>query len=550
MDEIKRRATYYVISIAFLIVISTLVYDAGMRTFEPGPYPPPDVEISLLHSMQVVVETFTATGYGSDSPWHSPEMNVLVMILDLTGVGLFFLALPAVFLPLFQRALSPSAPTEVADIEGHVLICTYTSRAEVLINELESNDVPYLLLEPDRERATDLDQDGYRAVHADPESVSDLQRLNIEQARALVADVSDRVDASIVLAAKEANEGTRVISVVEEPDQEPYHRLAGADEVLSPRQLLADSLADKLTTGIAVREDDAVSLGEDFDALEIPVRHGSDLAGRTLAESNLRERYGVNVIGAWHRGEFEASPAPDEQLRPGTVLLVAGDDESLSRLAADIRSPVRQFRRGETVVVGYGEVGRRVTSALAAAEIPYTIVDRVDHEAVDVVGDATDPEVLREAGAADARSVMLAIPDDTSTEFATLVTRDLNPSVEIIARSESAEAIRKTYRAGADYVLSLATVSGRSIAAEVLEDEAILAVGSTVELLRTSAPELHGQTLDGANIRERTGCTVVAVVRDGELSTDLGPDFRIRTEDDLVVAGTDEGTNHFVELFC
>jgi len=550
MEEIKRRATYYVVSIVVLIVVSTVVYDAGMRAFEPDPYPPPGVEISLFHSLQVVVETFTATGYGSDSPWLSPQMNLLVILLDLTGVGLFFLALPAVFLPLFQRALSPSAPTEVADIEDHVLISTYTPRSEVLIDELESNDVAYLLIEPDRERATELDQDGYRAVHADPESVADLERLNIADAKALVADVSDRVDASIVLAAKEADEDTRVISVVEEPDREPYHRLAGADEVLSPRVLLADSLAGKLTTGITVREDDAISLGEGFDVLEIPIRHGSDLADTALADSNLRSRYGVNVIGAWHRGEFDASPDPETSLEPGTILLVVGDDDSLNSLANDIGSPVRQFRRGQTVVVGYGEVGSRVTSDLAEAGLSYTIVDREDHEAVDVVGDATDPEVLREAGVADARSVMLAIPDDTSTEFVTLVARDLNESTEIIARSESAEAIRKTYRAGADYVLSLATVSGRSIAATVLEDEEILAVGSTIEILQTDAPKLADKTLAEADIRERTGCTVVAVARGDSLSTDLGPEFRIQRADELIVAGTDQGTNRFVELFC
>ena len=112
------------------ILVAAVAYDVGMQTFEPGPYPPPGTEISLLHSTQVVVETFTATGYGSDSPWASPEMNVLVMLLDITGVGLFFLALPAVLLPLFQDALSPSAPTELdAQIDGHVVVCSDTSRA-------------------------------------------------------------------------------------------------------------------------------------------------------------------------------------------------------------------------------------------------------------------------------------------------------------------------------------------------------------------------------------------------------------------------------------
>jgi len=550
MDDIKRRATYFVLGIAALIVVSTPVYDAGMRLFEPRPYPPDGVDVSLLHSMQVVVETFTATGYGSDSPWLSPEMNVLVMVLDLTGVALFFVGLPAVFLPLFQRALSRSVPTEIDEMTDHVLICRYTPRADVLIDELESNDVPYVLVEPDRERASNLDDDDYSVVYADPESVSDLERVNLSTAKALIADGADRVDASIVLAAKEAAEDTHVISVVEEPEHERYHWLAGADEVLAPRDLLGRSLAEKLTTDISMHEEDLVSLDGDLDILEVPIRHGSEFVGQTLAESNLRNRYGVNVVGAWYRGQFETPPDPNRELGPGTIMLAVGDEESLERLNAETRAPTRLFRRGETIVLGHGEVGRQVTTALSEAELPYTVVDTVPREGVDVVGDATDPAVLREAGLPDARSVVLAIPDDTSIEFATLVARDLNDSAEIIARADSAEAVRKIYRAGADYVLSLATVSGRSIASAVLESEDVLSVDTNVDIIRTNAPKLAGETLAEARIPERSGCTVVAIKRNGHRVTDLGADVRIRADDELIVAGTDHGTNRFIELFC
>jgi len=551
VSKIKRRATYYVVFIAVLILVATLAYDWGMRTFEPGPYPPEEVEISLLHSMQVVVETFTATGYGSDSPWLSPEMNALVMVLDITGVGLFFLALPALFLPLLQQTLSPSAPrTTDGNLEDHVVICTYTSRVEVLIDELESNGVEYVLVEPDRDRATELDADEYEVVHADPESVSDLKRVNVSGAKALVADVSDRIDASIVLAAKEADENTRVVSVVEDPAHRPYHRLAGADEVLLPRELLGNSLARKLTTGVTTELDDIVRVGEDFDIMEVPIRHGSELAGKTLEESRIRERYGVNVIGAWFRGEFETPPSPTRHLEAGSILLVTGDEANLAELESETHAPVRRFRRGETVIVGYGEVGQTVATALDAAEMPYTVVDRQDLAGVDVVGDATDPAVLEEAGVPSARSIVLAMPDDTTTEFTTLVTRDLNESAEVIARADSVETVRKTYRAGADYVLSLATVSGRSIASEVLDGEEILSVDTTVKVVRSRAPGLGATTLEDARIRERTGCTVVAVERNGEVFVDLDPGFRHREGDELIVAGTDVGTNRFVELFC
>lgn len=550
MRRVTRRAAYYLLFISVIILISSVVYDFAMKAFEPSPYPPEGTALSILHSMQVVVETFTATGYGSDSPWRSAELNVLVMILDLTGVALFFLALPAVLVPLFQEALSREPPTAIGDgISDHVVVCTYSSRADALIEELQAHDVGYVLVEPNRDRAVDLDEEGYTVVHADPESVSELGRINLSDAQAVVADVSDQIDASIVLAAKEIDEDVRVVSVVEEADVEPYHHLAGADTVLTPRQLLGEGLARKVTTTVRTDLGDEVHLGEDFDITEIPVQQGSDLAGTTLADSRIGERYGVDVIGLWSHGDFETAPSPDTTLDTGTVLLATGTEEQLNILRADTRTPVRSFTRGETIVVGYGAVGQAVTTALDVADIPYTVVDQQEMDAVDIVGDATDPDVLQRAGVSEAQSIILTLPDDTATEFATLIIRELADSVMVSARAETSDAVRKTYRAGADYVLSLASVTGRSIAAEILHDEDVLSADTQVEVVRMVAPELAGETLASARVRERSGCTVVAVERGGEIVTDIDPDFRIREGDELVIAGTDEGTNRFVELF-
>jgi K+/H+ antiporter YhaU regulatory subunit KhtT len=86
------------------------------------------------------------------------------------------------------------------------------------------------------------------------------------------------------------------------------------------------------------------------------------------------------------------------------------------------------------------------------------------------------------------------------------------------------------------------------LASTILEDEEVISLDKQVEVVRTHAPGLVGRTLGEADVRARTGCTVVAVERDGEVLTDLGPEFRIREGDELVIAGTDEGTNRFTEM--
>lgn len=541
MRSWKRRVAFYGIVFAAVIMGYTIVYHYGMIIFE-------DESTSIFHSFQIVVETFTATGFGSDAPWTSPEMNLLVVLMDITGVALIFLALPVFVFPLLEEALSTTVPSAVGEMNDHVVICSFTPRVETLISELESWNVGYVIVESNRERAETLFEDDYAVIFEDPESVEGLEAANLRSARAIVTDASDEVNTSIILTAKEVAESVRVISVVEDPAHETYHRLAGADTVLSPRSLLGESLATKVTTAVTAELGDSMEIGEDFELAEFPIHRGSELVGRTLAESGLRERAGVNVIGAWVQGQFESPPSPDATLDNGTILLVTGRGDQLERLKDVTLSARRQFGQGATIVAGYGEVGMTVCEALDADDVAYTVLDIVDKPGVDVVGDVTDPETLAAAGVDEAQTIVLTLPNDSITEFASLVIRDLNPSIEILARTEEPENVLKMYRAGADYALALATVTGRMLASAILEDEEVISFDKHVEVVRTQAPGLVGRTPREAQVRARTGCTIIGVERNGEVITNVGPDFRIEPGDEVIIAGTDDGTNRFTRL--
>ncbi|MEF8778487.1 MAG: TrkA C-terminal domain-containing protein, partial [Natronomonas sp.] len=123
------------------------------------------------------------------------------------------------------------------------------------------------------------------------------------------------------------------------------------------------------------------------------------------------------------------------------------------------------------------------------------------------------------------------------------------PDTEIISRVEEDENISKTYRAGADYVLSLATVTGRMSASYLLEGRNMLSIEQQIEVIRTSVPEITGQTIRDLNIREKTGCTVIAIERDRNIITDIQPDTRIEDGDELIIVGTGDGIRTFEQVF-
>jgi K+/H+ antiporter YhaU regulatory subunit KhtT len=88
------------------------------------------------------------------------------------------------------------------------------------------------------------------------------------------------------------------------------------------------------------------------------------------------------------------------------------------------------------------------------------------------------------------------------------------------------------------------------MAATVLDKEEVLSFRTKIDVVRLGVGDLAGGTLAGEDVRARTGCTVVAAVRDEDVIPSLDPDtFTFEDDDHLVVVGTDEAIRRFEERF-
>ncbi|MFB6227590.1 MAG: TrkA family potassium uptake protein [Halobacteriales archaeon] len=539
----RRRTVYYFALVVTTTLAFTVVYNTGMDVWESDPQP-------LYRSLEVVIQSFTTTGYGEDAGWQTPQMNGLVILMQFTGIGLILTAVDVFAVPWLRDALSPAAPESLPELEDHVIICGHTPRTDVLIGALETRDRSYVLLDPDAGVASDLHGEGYRVMQGDPESAAVLEKANIGSAIAVVADAADDTNASIALSATEANPDVRVVSLVEDATLVRYHRLAGTDAALSPRQLLGESLAEEVPTVVTTTAAEGVEIGDDFGLAEISIEPGSELADRPIMEARLRERFGVNVIGVWSDGEFRARIDPTESLDPGTRLLVAGSTDRVAEVREATAATVSDVSDQTVLIAGYGETGGAAYDALADTRADLTVLDIEASDQVDVVADARDPDGLRAAGIEDTSVLVLTVAEDTTAVFATLIARDLNPDLRIVVRANEEADVRKLYRAGADYVQSLATVSGRMLASRVLEGEDLIPYDTQVSVVRTSAPGLAGRTIADADVRSETGASVIAIIRDGETIPDFDPTtITIDPDDDVVIAGTDEDVTRFERRF-
>ena len=508
--------------VAFVGVL-TVTYHTVMIRFE-GASP------TLAHSLQVVVETVTGTGYGSDAPWTTPVANGLVVVMDLSTFLVLFIVFPYVFQPVLETALSPSLPA-TTDADDHVVVCGTPRLTDRLIDDLAEREIETVVVTDDEGDAIERQDDGLTAIHGAPTSADTLRRAGVDRARAVVVDTGDERAASVVLAAREVDPDVRTVAVVDHLDHEAQLAHAGADSVLTPRHLLGRRIAERVGRQLDPARSDSITLGDDTALLEITATPDSRLAGRSVGDIAADD---IRVVGHWVDGSFVGKPGDKTVIEPGSVVLLAGPTESLAALEAD---SCRVDPDPTVVIAGHGIVGATVSGELRDAGIDCRVIDTHDGDGVDIVGDATTPATLQRAGVADAAAFVVALNDDDATVLSVLAADESLGPADVIARMNDPANETNIRRAGAEYVLGVATISGRLLVSEVLQ-EPVVGVDRQLRTARIDGGRFAGQRIAATPI-QAADCVVVAVERDGAFLTDIRPDFEIHGDDTLVVVGAD-----------
>ncbi len=108
-------------------------------------------------------------------------------------------------------------------------------------------------------------------------------------------------------------------------------------------------------------------------------------------------------------------------------------------------STEHKYLKGQIVLVGYGQVGKRIASALNKQDIPYIIAEQNRERVQDlrkkglaaVSGNAVEPSVLIQAHIANAAMLVIAVPDPLNVRQMIETAQTLNPDIEIVLRTNN-----------------------------------------------------------------------------------------------------------------
>jgi voltage-gated potassium channel len=223
------------------------------------------------------------------------------------------------------------------------------------------------------------------------------------------------------------------------------------------------------------------------------------------------------------------------------------------------RKMERELRhtRDHFIICGAGRVGHSAAREFARSGVPFVIVEtqpvKVERENrhgwLTVQGDATQENVLQEAGIDRAKGLVAATTTDATNIYIVLTARALQPRLKIIARASEIDAEKHLKTAGADVVISPYLFAGHRIAQHFLRPNVVdfldIAISRdlheemVIEEIRVlEGSRLAGSTIGGSLIHRDLGIMVLAIKRsDGHPCFNPTAEEPIRAGDNLIVMG-------------
>jgi voltage-gated potassium channel len=325
---LPRRYWWLALVPAVLIVGGTL----GYYVLEP--------KYTLFDSLYMTVTTLTTVGYGEVHPlsWRG---RLFTIFLLLGGTISFIFALTELFRAVVGGEVhhlleKRRMERTLAGLDNHLIVCGYGRMGRSICQEFSRNGLRFVVIDRRPEMVQEFNLAGGVALHGDATSDEVLRRAGIERARALVTvAASDADNLFIVMSARLLNDKLYIVARAEGEDAGPKLMRAGANRVVAPYAIGGLKVAQAVLRPAVVDFIELATASEHLDLQieETLVRPSGQLAGRSLADSRLRQDLGVIVVAIKKsNGHLVSNPAGDVVMEAGDTLIVLGGRPNLDKL--------------------------------------------------------------------------------------------------------------------------------------------------------------------------------------------------------------------------
>jgi len=495
-------------------------------------------------------------GFG-DITFQSDLGRLFSIIVLLSGIFMLLIVLPFAFIrhfyvPLLESKKKNRVPRKVpARTKNHILICSYDVIARDLTERLKQENTLYYVIENDLEKALEYHDDQVPVLFGELDNEDTFILAKIKDAKLVLVNRDDIVNTKIILTIREIAPTIPIVAIATDVESVDVQQLSGADHVLPIKKWLGEQLANRVDAQYA--KSHSIGQYEDLLIAELPI-HNTPLVSKMIRETELRQKFGVSIVGVWKRGRLEPITG-NEKLTQDSVLVIIGNKEQLHNV--DNLFHDYNVNPNPVLLIGGGRVGLAAAKSLHKNGVLVNVVDK-DPEVCEKVspfcnqvfaGRASDYELLKRAGILEAPSVLLSTHDDTMNIYLASYCRQLNKELRIVSRISEARNIDIIHKAGANFVLSYSTLGSEAVLS-IFKDQELTVLGEGINLFIIPIPKsLDGKSLAESGIGAKTGLSVIAIKENSKVVTLLSANTLLPYGAEIVMLGNIEMKHKFNEIY-
>lgn len=198
-----------------------------------------------------------------------------------------------------------------------------------------------LAIDDDEEKVKSVSDFVTHAVELDATDEEALRHVGVQYVDVAVVSIGENIEASILIVMTLKEMGVKeVVAKAVTPIHGKVLRNIGVSKVIFPERDMAIKVANYLAAPNILEQ---IELSHDYSIVETSVP--KSIAGKTLKESDLRSKFGINVIAIRKRvptitesgepdfvEEWNISPLPDDRIEEGDAIVMVGANENLDKL--------------------------------------------------------------------------------------------------------------------------------------------------------------------------------------------------------------------------
>jgi len=323
-----KRLKFAVLALLAIFIIGTL----GFHFIEGW---------SLTESLYTTVITLSTVGYGDFYP-ETDGGRFFTVILVIFGVGTMLYTIGLLTEAMVEGRLKTlmgrgKLEKMIKKLNHHYIICGCGRIGYLICKELSQEKIDFVIIDDNPEIIQKIGEEGFIYYKGDATQDKTLIAAGIKRAKGIVCALpSDAQNLYVILTAKELNPDIYVLSRSEEIESE--HRLlrAGADRVISPYILGGTRMAMAISRPAMLDFIEITTRRQSLELRmdEIDICAGSPVIGKSLEESEIRQRYGLIIVAVKKEsGQMIFNPLASYVISQGDKLIALGEDDNVTKFA-------------------------------------------------------------------------------------------------------------------------------------------------------------------------------------------------------------------------